>query len=126
MSWQTYVDQQLVGTGHVTQAAIIGHDGNVWAASAGFSLKPGEGKGVCANFADPSKAFANGITVSGNKYLAIKADDRSCYGKRGAGGCVTVKTGQAVLIGVYDEKIQPGQAATAVERLGDYLIENGY
>ena len=42
MSWQTYVDEHLmcdVGDGqghHLTSAAIIGHDGSVWAQSANF------------------------------------------------------------------------------------------
>ena len=44
---------------------------------------------------------------------------------QGAGGVVCVKTGQCVLIGKYDDTIQPGQATTVVEKLGDYLIENG-
>lgn len=39
MSWQSYVDEQLVGTGNITQAAIVGLDGNAWAQSAGFGLK---------------------------------------------------------------------------------------
>lgn len=43
MSWQSYVDEQLIGTGFVINAAILGHDGGVWATSAGFALKPGEG-----------------------------------------------------------------------------------
>lgn len=34
-----------------------------------------------------------------------------------------MKTGQCVLIGKYDESVQPGQATTVVEKLGDYLIE---
>lgn len=41
MSWQTYVDEHLMcdidGTGHhLTAAAIIGHDGSVWAQSSAF------------------------------------------------------------------------------------------
>ena len=39
MSWQAYVDSNLVGTKFVTQAAIFGHDGGKWAASAGFARK---------------------------------------------------------------------------------------
>lgn len=29
MSWQSYVDTNLVGTGEVTSAAIVGHKGGV-------------------------------------------------------------------------------------------------
>jgi len=41
MSWQTYVDEHLMcdidGTGHhLSAAAIIGHDGSVWAQSSSF------------------------------------------------------------------------------------------
>lgn len=41
MSWQTYVDDHLMcdidGTGHhLSDAAIIGHDGSVWAQSSSF------------------------------------------------------------------------------------------
>ncbi|EFN87881.1 Profilin [Harpegnathos saltator] len=36
MSWQDYVDKQLLASRCVTKAAIAGHDGNVWAKSDGF------------------------------------------------------------------------------------------
>ena len=36
MSWQTYVDTNLVGSSHVTQAALLGLDGSIWAKSAKF------------------------------------------------------------------------------------------
>ncbi len=39
---------------------------------------------------------------------------------------ITVKTKQAILIGVYDEKTQPGEAAKIVEGLADYLISVSY
>lgn len=38
MSWQSYVDTNLVGTGNVTSAAIVGLKGGVWAASTGFTV----------------------------------------------------------------------------------------
>jgi len=33
-----YVDTNLIGTGKVTQAAILGLKGGVWAQSAGFAV----------------------------------------------------------------------------------------
>ncbi|BAT72885.1 hypothetical protein VIGAN_01032800 [Vigna angularis var. angularis] len=39
MSWQTYVDDHLlceIEGKHLTHAAIIGHDGSVWAQSSSF------------------------------------------------------------------------------------------
>lgn len=39
MSWQSYVDTNLVGTGYVSQAGIYGlNGGGVWAASSGFTV----------------------------------------------------------------------------------------
>ena len=39
MSWQSYVDDQLVATKMVKHAVICGHDGNIWAQSAGFTVR---------------------------------------------------------------------------------------
>lgn len=41
MSWQDYVDKQLLASKCVTRAAIGGHDGNVWAKSEGFEVSAG-------------------------------------------------------------------------------------
>jgi profilin len=38
MSWQDYVDKQLIGSGRVKEAAICGLDGNVWARSGTFNV----------------------------------------------------------------------------------------
>jgi len=125
MSWQAYVDDQLVKAG-MAKGALLGHDGNTWATSAGFTVTPQEGAALAALFNTPQNAFTAGINIAGTKYLAVKADNRSIYGKKGTGGIVTVKSGQALIIGVYDDKLQPGNAANVAEKLADYLIEQGY
>ncbi|KFB44269.1 AGAP009861-PA-like protein [Anopheles sinensis] len=38
MSWQDYVDNQLLASQCVSKAAIAGHDGGVWAKSEGFEV----------------------------------------------------------------------------------------
>lgn len=38
MSWQDYVDNQLLASKCVSKAAIAGHDGGVWAKSEGFEV----------------------------------------------------------------------------------------
>ena len=38
MSWQSYVDDQLLSTKVIKNAVIAGHDGNIWATSAGFNV----------------------------------------------------------------------------------------
>jgi hypothetical protein len=42
MSWQSYVDDQLLATKLVSRAAIAGHDGNIWATSEGFPATAAE------------------------------------------------------------------------------------
>jgi profilin len=38
MSWQAYIDNQLLATGKIAQAAIYGLNGSLWATSPGFSV----------------------------------------------------------------------------------------
>jgi hypothetical protein len=38
MSWQAYVDNNLIGSGQIIQAGIYGLQGGQWAASSGFSV----------------------------------------------------------------------------------------
>ena len=45
---------------------------------------------------------------------------------QGKEGVVIVKTQLAILVAHYPEGVQPGQATTTVEQLGDYLIGVGY
>ena len=40
MSWQSYVDDQLLATKSVSNAVICGHDGNIWAKSGSFAVSP--------------------------------------------------------------------------------------
>ena len=44
---------------------------------------------------------------------------------QGSGGACIKKTIQALIIGIYDEPLTPGQCNMIVERLGDYLIDQG-
>jgi len=126
MSWQQYVDNNLVGTHNVTKGAIYGTDGSKWAISPGFNVAPAEVKALITAFKDPSGLRANGLHLANEKYMVLKTDERSIYFKKGAGGGAAVKTGKAILIGLYDDKIQPGNCTNVVEKLADYLIEQGY
>jgi profilin len=50
------------------------------------------------------------------------------YGKflQGPGGVTIKKTNLAMVFGIYDEPFTPGDCNTIVEKLGDYLVEQGY
>ena len=123
-----YVDSNLLGTGKIARAAIVGQQGGVWATSAGFALTPEE-QTALVNAAKPGgadKVQASGLRLAGVKYFTLRTDDRSIYLKQGANGAVIVKTKQAILVAVYEEPIQAGEATPIVEALADYLISVNY
>lgn len=51
-----------------------------------------------------------------------------CYSGyvQGPGGVTVKKTTMSLIIGIYDEPMTPGQCNMIVERLGDYLLEQGF
>ncbi|XP_021776417.1 profilin [Chenopodium quinoa] len=132
MSWQAYVDDHLMceieGTNnHLSAAAILGLDGSVWAQSATFpQFKPDEIVAISKDFDEPGTLAPTGLYLGGTKYMVIQGEPGAVIrGKKGAGGICVKKTGMAFVIGIYDEPVTPGQCNMIVERLGDYLIEQG-
>ncbi|KAK6236788.1 hypothetical protein SCA6_012125 [Theobroma cacao] len=146
MSWQQYVDEHLMcdveGQGiHLTAAAIIGQDGSVWAQSAPFpAFTPEEITAIMNDFAEPGSLAPTGLFIGGVKYMVIQGESGAVIrGKKviyiswciiidlvlGSGGVTVKKTNQALIIGIYDEPLTPGQCNMIVERLGDYLIDQG-
>ena len=126
MSWQSYVDDQLLSTNLVSQAAICGYDGNVWATSGGFAVSAGELKHIATNFGNMSVMPMSGITVAGTKFMFLSANDRVMRGKKGTSGVHIMKTVQAIIVSVYNEPILAEQCANVTEKLGEYLIGVGY
>ncbi|EYU27249.1 hypothetical protein ABFS82_10G100600 [Erythranthe guttata] len=133
MSWQTYVDDHLMcdieGQAglRLASAAIMGHDGSVWAQSSAFpQLKPDEITGIVTDFNEPGYLAPTGLFVAGAKYMVIQGEPNAVIrGKKGSGGITIKKTGQAFVFGLYEEPVTPGQCNMVVERLADYLIDQG-
>ncbi|KAK9273998.1 hypothetical protein L1049_018812 [Liquidambar formosana] len=130
MSWQQYVDDHLmcdIEGNHLSAAAIIGLDGSVWAQSATFpQFKPEEITAINNDFTEPGTLAPTGLHLGGTKYMVIQGEPGAVIrGKKGSGGVTVKKTSQALIIGIYDEPLTPGQCNMIVERLGDYLIEQG-
>uniref|UniRef100_A0A7N0UZ00 Profilin n=1 Tax=Kalanchoe fedtschenkoi TaxID=63787 RepID=A0A7N0UZ00_KALFE len=132
MSWQSYVDDHLMcdieGTGnHLTSAAIIGQDGSVWAQSSTFpQFKAAEVTAILKDFDEPGSLAPTGLHLGGTKYMVIAGEPGAVIrGKKGSGGVTVKRTGQALIFGIYDEPVTPGQCNMIVERLGDYLVEQG-
>ncbi|KAG2410955.1 Profilin-1 protein [Vigna angularis] len=152
MSWQAYVDDHLlceIEGNHLTHAAIIGQDGSVWAKSGSFpQFKSEEIVGIMNDLNEPGTLAPTGLYIGGTKYMVIQGEPGSVIrGKKcgyclhplnsqyrvavlssvmGPGGATVKKTGLALVIGIYDEPMTPGQCNMIVERLGDYLIEQDH
>merc|ERR1711878_114752 len=95
MSWQSYVDDQLISTKMIKNAVIAGHDGNIWAHSAGFPVSVEELKTLLTRYANTDELAMNGVTVGGTKYMFLSATDRVVRGKKGTSGVHCIKTVQA-------------------------------
>ena len=67
----------------MSQAAICGHDGSIWAASAGFGVTAAELKAIATNFGDAGVYAMSGLTIGGVRYMFLSATDRVMRGKKG-------------------------------------------
>lgn len=132
MSWQPYIDDhmmmELPSGNSLQSAAIIGHDGNVWAQSPQFpELLPNEFENIMRGFIDSATLAQHGLFLGGAKYMVIQGDPGEVIrGKKGTGGVTVKKSTQSLVIGIYAEPTSPGENNIVVEKLGDYLIEMGY
>ncbi|XP_062228070.1 profilin LP04-like [Phragmites australis] len=131
MSWQAYVDDHLmceIEGQTLTSAAIVGHDGSVWAQSLNFpKYFPEEIAAIMKDFDEPGTLAPTGLFLAGTKYMVIQGESGVVIrGKKGTGGITIKKTNLALIIGIYDEPMTPGQCNMIVERLGDYLVEQGF
>jgi len=126
MSWQSYVDNQLMGSGLVEKAIIAGHDGTIWAKSKNIEPSADELSKMSSCFADQSPLTMSGVYVGGEKYVYLSGTEKVIRCKKGKSGLHAMKTQQAVLIAVYTDPVQHSQVASIVETLGDYLISVQY
>lgn len=126
MSWQSYVDDQLLSTKMIKHAVICGHDGNIWASSAGFAVTPEELKALISKYGDTDKLAQSGVTIAGIRYMYLSSTDRVVRAKKGTNGVHAIKTQQTFIICLYEDPVVPEQAATVTEKLGDYLIQVGF
>ncbi|XP_020601577.1 profilin-2-like [Orbicella faveolata] len=127
MSWQTYVDSNLVGSGKVQKACIFGLDGSPWASSAGFSVSKQEALDIIKSLKDGSVAGKN---IAGTKYMMLRNDTekKAAYLKmKEKGGFCACLTNKALILGGYDEGAGgAGNCNQMVESLAEYLVGTGF
>lgn len=125
MSWDQYITN-LTGSGAVSKAAICGLDGNVWAQSPGFNVKPDEVKKLVDGCKKSDNLRTNGVNVGGTKYIFLQSDEAQIQGKKDQTGISVAKAKTCLVIGAYGEGQQAGNCRSQVERIRDYLKDSGY
>ncbi|KAJ5272886.1 hypothetical protein N7478_008011 [Penicillium angulare] len=120
--WQGYVDSSLMGSGQFDKAGILAADfSGLEAQSPGFQLSQEDINSLAAAFTSDATAFANGFSIGGEKFVTIRADARSLYGKKGKEGAIVVRASACTMIAHHGENVQTTNAATVVEKLVDYI-----
>ena len=89
LPFAAYIDTSLVGTHNVDRAAIFSATGDsVWATSPSFNVSPQEMQAVVTAYKDPGdatgvkKVQSEGLHIAGERFVVLKADERSIYGKK--------------------------------------------
>jgi len=126
MSWQAYIDTNLVGAGVVTAAGIYDLQGNPWAYSGGFAAQVAEVAAVSAHFAAPSGLAATGAVIAGIKYMFVRGEENAeIYAKKGNEGVYFYRCNTCIIVAYHNDKIQPGACSAGTAKLGDFLKEQG-
>jgi len=128
-SWQDYVNTHLISKG-IKEGAIAGKDGNIWAKSEAFNVTAAEVKILAEKFDSGALdgLALTGFKLAGQKFYYMSGDvDRNVLrGTRGKNGVHAMRTGQTILLAVYEDPMVPSTAATITESLGDYLKNAGF
>ncbi|KJH50901.1 Profilin [Dictyocaulus viviparus] len=102
MSWTDLVNNNLVGSGNVSKAAICGFDGSIWGKSDNFKITPEEAAAAGRGFANKDGLLGTGLKFEGEKYFVLNADDDRVIGKKGSQGFFIYKTGQSKMFILLD------------------------
>ncbi|CUG80391.1 profilin, putative, partial [Bodo saltans] len=142
MSWQQYIDDSLIGSGHMHSACIIGlADGSYWAYGGTYIPQPDEVAQILAILKEPTKLQVGGVTIASQKFLGLRGDTKHfIFKKGGAGGCVYVSK-QTAVVGIYGDPsgenvmlnkdanavaVNPADCNQTVERIANYLASLEY
>eukprot|EP00668_Euglena_longa_P001211 GGOE01001436.1.p2 GENE.GGOE01001436.1~~GGOE01001436.1.p2 ORF type:complete len:127 (-),score=38.70 GGOE01001436.1:149-529(-) len=126
MSWQTYVDINLMGNGHNQHAAILSRgDGKLLAASSGFHIAPDEVEQLGQLLRSPQEAMRGSVTLAGSAYPIKKAERDALHGRQGPISCCVAQSKECIVVSVSRET---GTEAGPVvcEGVRDFLVCSGH
>ncbi|CCD62864.1 Profilin-3 [Caenorhabditis elegans] len=121
MSWSDIINNNLIGSGNVSKAAILGFDGAVWAKSDNFNISVEEAVAAGKAFTSLDALLGTGLRLEGQKFLVLNADNDRIIGKQGGSGFFIYKTIQAVIISIYEKGLQPEMCSKTTGALADYF-----
>ncbi|KAK6812261.1 hypothetical protein RU639_012057 [Aspergillus parasiticus] len=124
MSWQDYVDHQLIEQG-LAHAAFIGEDLGVWASSKDYNLSREERQAMFDAFQDPNKLYKSGLDLAGQHFGPIAADDRIVKVGKENNGAMLVRMKGFIIMGEYGA-LAPAQAQYFINKVVDHLTAGGY
>uniref|UniRef100_A0A915DF42 Profilin n=1 Tax=Ditylenchus dipsaci TaxID=166011 RepID=A0A915DF42_9BILA len=126
MSWQDLVNNNLLGTGNVSKAAICGLDGSIWGKSDNFNITEAEAVAAGKGFQQQDALLGTGLRFEGEKFFVLQADEERIIGKKASSGFFIYKTAQAVIIGIYEGGVQPEMCSKTTGALADYFKTINY
>ena len=86
----------------MTDAALIGHDGAIWASTKGLVVKPDEIEKLAELFKQSENKIPS-IFIGGKKYQVTHYEKAAfVYLKIKEGGATIAKTRQTYVIGIYN------------------------
>lgn len=124
MSWEAYIDNSMIGSGHADKGAIFSFENlSQWASTTGFNISPEEIKVIhdALNSNNLEKLYSDGIYIAGVKYVFSNKGSRSLYARKGTEGVIIVKTAKTILIAHHNDKMIAGNCSSVIEELADYL-----
>ena len=136
MSWNDWVKNSLINCtdhGHsymnvLTDGAIVGFDGAVWARTDGIDIKPDECKKL-NELLNQSENTTPSVVVGGKKYQVTHYEPNAfVYLKIKEGGATIAKTNQAYVVGIYStaKKYKTGEGKELPQSVGmcNTVVEN--
>ena len=125
--WQDYVDNDLMGSGCFTAAAILQLDGVTLATSKGFVISAAETQSILDGMKDANPFYTKGVRINSTRCIYLSGSDHIVRAKKDAtSGIYIYKTDKLLIVSTYDEPIKPNQAASVVDSLAATLIALGY
>lgn len=129
MSWQAYVDEQIAAQVPCKLAVIASNQGAIWSKyenGVESSVTEEELAAIAKNLKTPNAFQQSGIKLAGEKYFCISAEPDLVRGRKNKNALCIVGTVTAMIIAVGDEVAAAGVLNNTVEKLADYLKQNGY